>query len=99
MTSSGSCFHRRRLRDACNPWNLASVACTAGSRETLECNSTRYVAHASYNEIAIDGLRKKVEDIRALLEKVKNKFSVSDRMLFYHLMLITYLVVLTFLSL
>lgn len=84
MTSSGSSFHRRRLRDACNPWNLVSVACTAGSRETLECNSTRYVAHASYNEIAIEGLWKKLEETRELLEKIKNKFIVSDRMSLYH---------------
>ena len=61
---SGHPFHRRRLRDACNPWNLASVACTAGSRETLECNSTRYVAHASNNEIAIEGLWTKIRHTR-----------------------------------
>ena len=84
VTSSRSSFHRRRLRDACNPWNLVSVACTAGSRETLECNSMRYVAHASYNEIAIDGLWKKLKEIRELLEKIKNKLIVSDRMLPYH---------------
>ena len=42
----------------------------------------RYVAHASYNEIAIEGLWKKSEEIRELLEKIKNKFIVSDKCYF-----------------
>lgn len=61
---------RRRLRHARNPWNLASVSCTLGSRDRLDCNSTRYVAHASYSVIVMPGLKLSSENRTSVMIKV-----------------------------